>query len=46
LQLEKEDVESDKKTDSSEESEWDWLSENDSEAYFAITTTEPFIIFF
>jgi hypothetical protein len=46
LQLEKVDVESDKKTDSSEESEWDWLSENDSEAYFAITTTEPFIIFF
>ncbi|CAK77093.1 unnamed protein product (macronuclear) [Paramecium tetraurelia] len=28
-------------SDDSEESNWDWLEENDQEAYFCITTTEP-----
>ncbi|CAD8159049.1 unnamed protein product [Paramecium pentaurelia] len=28
-------------SDSSEESRWDWLEENDKDAYFCITTTEP-----
>ncbi|CAD8153535.1 unnamed protein product [Paramecium pentaurelia] len=41
IQEQKQQQNKDNESDSSEESKWDWLEENDKDVYFCITTTEP-----
>ncbi|CAK77931.1 unnamed protein product (macronuclear) [Paramecium tetraurelia] len=41
IQEQRQQQDKDNQSDSSEESKWDWLEENDKDVYFCITTTEP-----